>query len=391
MNSTVIFFLVSAACVPLFLVCFRLAFRRSIVFTIFTVFILVILIIGNCCFYVGVKGFIHLSWGIPVTFFNLALGLVVINRRIARPIKTVVDTMSRMAEGSLDQTEEEARARDLIAARKDELGSLASSARRMRASLVEFVGNVRTSSSRVSSGANQLSSAAQGLSQGANEQAASAEELSASVEELASTVRQNAGSTAEADLLSRRVAESARKSGSAVGQTVESMREIASRVSIIEEIARQTNMLALNAAIEAARAGEAGKGFAVVASEVRKLAERSARAASEINELSRRSVDVAGQAGKGLEELVPDIGKSADLIREIASASAEQSSGAEQLSKGINQVEVVVQQNATTSEELAATSEELAGHAARLLEIVGFFKVGETQAGGAALVPSPVV
>lgn len=109
MNPILVFMLVSAVCVPVFLLCFRIAFKRSIVFTIFTVFIVVILVIGNCCFFVGAKGFINLVWGIPVTFLSLAIGLVVINRRVARPIKAVVDEMGRMAQGRLDQTEDEVR------------------------------------------------------------------------------------------------------------------------------------------------------------------------------------------------------------------------------------------------------------------------------------------
>jgi methyl-accepting chemotaxis protein len=171
------------------------------------------------------------------------------------------------------------------------------------------------------------------------------------------------------------VAQNAEESGKAVGQTVVSMKEIAGKIGIIEEIASQTNLLALNAAIEAARAGEAGKGFAVVASEVRKLAERSATAAGEINGLSKTSVGVAIEAGKRLEELVPDIRKTAELIQEISAASSEQSSGAEQIAKGVSQMDSVVQQNASASEELASTAEELAAQAERLQDGIDFFKL----------------
>ena len=147
------------------------------------------------------------------------------------------------------------------------------------------------------------------------------------------------------------------------------MKEIAGKISIIEEIARQTNLLALNAAIEAARAGEHGKGFAVVASEVRKLAERSQTAAGEINKLSASSVQIAEKAGEMLTRMVPDIQRNADLVQEIAAASNEQSAGANQINKAIQQLDQVVQQNAAASEEMASTSIELLSQAEQLQEL----------------------
>jgi len=323
---------------------------------------------------------------LSLLFAILAFGVVcavavsiALARSIVKPIKLVVGAMGDMAHGDLTLANTDTTARDRLVARGDELGTLGTSMYALRNSLGEVVDTIKISSEQVSSGSTELSNTAQDLSQGANEQAASIEELSSSVEELASTIRQNADNTQQADSLSRRVAENAEASGKAVIETVASMKEIASRISIIEEIARNTNLLALNAAIEAARAGEAGKGFAVVASEVRKLAERSATAAGEINALSSKSVGVAAEAGKRLSELVPDIRRTAELIQEIAAASAEQSSGAEQIARGVTQMDIVVQKNAASSEELAATAEELAGQAMSLAQSIGFFKT-ETAA-----------
>ena len=155
------------------------------------------------------------------------------------------------------------------------------------------------------------------------------------------------------------------------------MKEIANKISIIEEIARQTNLLALNAAIEAARAGEHGKGFAVVAAEVRKLAERSQKAAAEINQLSATTLRVSEKSGEMLDKLVPDIQRTAELVQEISAASKEQDTGAEQINKALQQLEKVIQQNASASEEMASTTEELTGQSDQLVSALGFFHTGD--------------
>ena len=156
-------------------------------------------------------------------------------------------------------------------------------------------------------------------------------------------------------------------------ETVSAMKEIATKISIIEEIARQTNLLALNAAIEAARAGEHGKGFAVVASEVRKLAERSQSAAGEISQLSTSSVAIAEQAGEMLNKMLPDIQKTAELVQEISASSKEQDTGADQINKAIQQLDQVIQQNAGSAEEMASTTEELSSQAEQLKATIAFF------------------
>jgi methyl-accepting chemotaxis protein len=178
-------------------------------------------------------------------------------------------------------------------------------------------------------------------------------------------------------------------------EAVAAMKEIANKISIIEEIARQTNLLALNAAIEAARAGEHGKGFAVVAAEVRKLAERSQKAAGEINQLSANTLKVSEKSGEMLDKLVPDIQRTAELVQEISAASKEQDTGAEQINKALQQLEQVIQQNASASEEMASTTEELTGQSDQLVSALAFFQTGDEDGapgrnGGGAKARKPV-
>ncbi len=243
--------------------------------------------------------------------------------------------------------------------------------------LTRTVTEIRTIAGEVSTASQSISTASVEMSNGATSQAASAEEASASMEQMVSTIKQNADNAQQTDKIANKSAKDAQESGRAVVEAVTAMKEIASKISIIEEIARQTNLLALNAAIEAARAGEHGKGFAVVAAEVRKLAERSQKAAGEINQLSGTTVRVSEKAGEMLDKLVPDIQKTAELVQEITAASKEQDTGAEQINKALMQLEKVIQQNATASEEMASTTEELSSQSDQLMSALGFFRTGE--------------
>ncbi|PDS32815.1 methyl-accepting chemotaxis protein [Rhizobium phaseoli] len=258
---------------------------------------------------------------------------------------------------------------------KDTLGiALEQMVERLRGVVADAI----VAAENVSAGSQELSASSEQVSQGASEQAASAEEASASMEEMAANIKQNADNAAQTEKIARQSAKDAEMSGEAVSRAVQAMRTIAEKISIVQEIARQTDLLALNAAVEAARAGEHGKGFAVVASEVRKLAERSQSAAAEISSMSSDTVKAAQDAGDMLGRLVPDIRKTAELVSEISAACREQDIGAGQINEAIQQLDRVTQQNAGASEQMSATSEELASQAEELQTSIAFFKVDTT-------------
>ena len=260
---------------------------------------------------------------------------------------------------------------------KDEIGQLANALNRMAVKLSDIISGVVFSANSITSASQEMSSNSQQVSQGASEQASSAEEVSSSMEQMSSNIQQNTDNAQQTEKISSKAAEDIIEGRDNVNTAVISMKDIAEKVSIIGDIASQTNILALNAAVEAARAGEHGRGFAVVAAEVRKLAERSQKAAGEINEVSKTSVDVAEKSGNLLNAIVPDIQKTSKLVEEITAASLEQNSGAEQINNAITQLNQVTQQNAAAAEEMATSSEELSAQAEQLKDMVAFFKVDD--------------
>jgi methyl-accepting chemotaxis protein len=288
---------------------------------------------------------------------------------LIQAIDTITDAAREVAGGNLTVQLAERSGTDEL------MRSLSS----MVAKLSEVVTDVKAASDNVAAGSQQMSSGSEELSNGASEQAAAAEEASSSMEQMSANIRQNADNALQTEKIAVKSAADAQEGGRAVALTVTAMKEIAGKISIIEEISRQTNLLALNAAIEAARAGEHGKGFAVVASEVRKLAERSQKAAAEISELSSSSVEVAENAGGMLTRMLPDIQRTAMLVQEISAACKEQDAGASQINKAIQQLDQVIQQNAAAAEEMSSTAEELSTQSEQLQDTIGFFQIVEIK------------
>ena len=241
--------------------------------------------------------------------------------------------------------------------------------------LSRVIGDVQAGAGALSTASQQVSATSQSLSKGTGAQAAAVQETTSSLEQISASIARNAENSADTQRTAVNGARDADESGRAVALTVDAMRSIAERISIVEEIAYQTNLLALNAAIEAARAGEHGKGFAVVAAEVRKLAERSQIAAQEIRGVAATSVEVAERSSAQLSALVPAIRRTAELVQEVSTASAEQATGVSQINRALSGVDEVTQRNASAAEALASTAREMAVQAASLQQAVGFFQV----------------
>jgi methyl-accepting chemotaxis protein len=299
-----------------------------------------------------------------------ALGFF-ISRSVTRPLAKAVEAANRLAEGDLTMK--------IVSTSNDETGLVLQAMQKMIAKLAQVVSDVNSGAEALASASEEVSATAQSLSEASSEQAAGVEETSASIEEMSASISQNTENARVTDGMASKSAQEAMEGGEAVKSTVAAMKQIARKIGIIDDIAYQTNLLALNAAIEAARAGEHGKGFAVVAAEVRKLAERSQIAAQEIGEVATSSVELAERAGKLLDEIVPNIRKTSDLVQEIAAASSEQSSGVAQINSAVVQLSQTTQQNAASSEELAATSEEMSSQAEQLQQTMAFFKLESAQ------------
>jgi methyl-accepting chemotaxis protein len=294
---------------------------------------------------------------------------VVITKGIVNPMKKGVKFAEKISNGDLTAT--------IDIEQNDEIGQLATALSIMVSKLKEVVLNVKGGADNIAAASQQMSSGSQEISQGASEQASSAEEVASSMEEMASNIQQNTDNSQQTEKIALQSVEGVNSGNESANISMVSMKEIAEKISIINDIAFQTNILALNAAVEAARAGEHGRGFAVVAAEVRKLAERSKIAADEIGILSKKGVDVSVEAGQKLSAIVPEIEKTSKLVQEITASSLEQNAGAEQINSALQQLNQVTQQNAASAEEMATSSEELSSQADQLKETISFFDVGD--------------
>ena len=299
----------------------------------------------------------------------LALVTLTLRNVLIQPQMRLLATAKIMAGGDLSQ--------DIDARQEDEIGDLARAFGEMQVKIAEVVRMVKTAAQEVAQRSREMHVVAEQMSQGSSQQAAATEEVSASMEEMTANTRQTAHNTKQTEQIALKSAEDAQSGYQAVANIIQAMNVIAERISVIQEIASQTNMLSLNATIEAAKAQEYGKGFSVVASSVRDLASQTRQSADEIRKLVTSCVTLSAQAGAVLERLVPNSQKTAELVQEISAASQEQSHGIEQVNQAVQQLDTVTQHNAATAEELASTAETLTMQADALQTTMAFFTIKE--------------
>ena len=245
----------------------------------------------------------------------------------------------------------------------------------MAVTLSDVLEKTRGGARSVAAGAEDLQEDSQAIIRASGTQSEAVHTASSAVEQISANLERTAENANETDKLAQGASQEASQSAESVLRASSAMKSIAEKIMIIQEIARQTDLLALNAAVEAARAGEHGKGFAVVASEVRKLAERSQSAAEEISTLSTDTLEVSEQAAQRIENLVPKITKTAELVADITVATREQSAGAEQISASVLKLSELIKTNEAAANRMGEKIVHLSRDAQEQLESLEFFQL----------------
>ncbi|PID90218.1 MAG: hypothetical protein CSA97_03995 [Bacteroidetes bacterium] len=349
------------------LVVLWLVFRRSVALKIGFV-ILALVISTTTIARISSLGHMNKLLSTLLITFLAFLALTVINRIVQRPLKAIKDKVVRLSEGNLDQEFTERSVRN-------ELDELTNALSQLLGNLRGIITEINASAESLTEASQQINRTSRQLAKGANEQEDATQQVGQVIEEIKFSIASNTEDAALTSRKSQEVRNNVLRVSSQANEAISSNVLINEKVSIIREIAQQTNILALNAAVEAARAGDQGKGFAVVAAEVRKLAERSALAAEEIVVLSESTKQLSETTGESLSAVIPDIEETTSLVENITAASQEQNSGAERVNASMQRLNALAQRNTQQSEELATTSGSMTSQADHLRELVGYFKL----------------
>ncbi len=286
-----------------------------------------------------------------------------------KPLLNLVNKLEELSKGNLNLALEKNVFRD-----EQDFGKLINANNKIQNSLTRVVSEINNNIREISTAGKRLNEVSLQMSLSASTQASSVEEISSSMEEMVAIIQQNSDNSQQTEKIAHTISQGIQTVGTSSKESLNSIKKIADKITVINDIAFQTNILALNAAVEAARAGEQGRGFAVVASEVRKLAELSKVAADEIIKLASESVRVTENSTKLLDDLIPEILKTASLVQDISAASIEQTLGADQINSALQQFNATSQQNVLLSEEIATDSERLNELAVQLQKIIVYFK-----------------
>lgn len=303
--------------------------------------------------------------GIALVLISVFLGTMIV-RRISESFQKIITVGKRISEGDLNV--------EIDIQSKDEIGEIATALHVMIDKLRQIVESIVAGADNIASASQHMNTTSQNVAHGASEQASSVEQISSSMEQMLANIQNNSQNSQQTEKIAASAEQNMIRIGESTTQSLASIKTISEKITVINDIAFQTNILALNASVEAARAGEHGKGFAVVAAEVRKLAERTKIAADEILRLSGSSVHITQDAANYVGQTLPEIARTAALIKEITVASLEQKSTAEHIHTALNQLNSVTQVNASAAEDMATSAEELASQADVLDDTISFFK-----------------
>ncbi len=372
MSDLLLYAIMHTASFPVGVILLRLIFKKSVMFK-FSVYSFGYTII------VAYTAILMMHLGRSSAYFiyplNVLIGVVFfyfINKVISEPLQSVISKLKELSKGNLNIPIQKTDS-------KSELGDLNNSLLVLVSNLLSVVQEIKQNANNLKNVSQQVNATSQQLSERANVQVVSTEEVSTTMEEILSNAEQNTNNSKITSTESTKLHDGVMSISRQSENLINSNKLINEKISIIKEIAKQTNILALNAAVEAARAGKEGKGFAVVAAEVRKLAERSQEAADEIIHLFNNTKVLADKAGNSLSQMIPEIEATSNvvqkLVKDTIEASEKQSRGVVQVNNSIEQLNKFAQNNAETSEELASTSEEMTAQAEQLKEVISYFKV----------------